>query len=52
MKSTTVDFNGLLKNLPWKQSRGSLLRLQVRLYKTSKAYYIAQVESLQNLCKV
>jgi retron-type reverse transcriptase len=49
MKPTKVDFNELWKNLPWKQFRRNLFRLQVRLYKASRANDISRVRNLQKL---
>jgi group II intron reverse transcriptase/maturase len=44
-----VNFSELWKNLPWKQFRRSLFRLQVRLYKAKRANDISRVRNLQKL---
>ena len=44
-----VNKSELWKNLPWKQFRRSLFRLQVRLYKASRANDIKRVRNLQKL---
>jgi group II intron reverse transcriptase/maturase len=45
----TVKYNELWNKLPWKKFRRNLFRLQVRLYKASRANDIKRVRNLQKL---
>ncbi len=49
MKPSKVEYNELWKKLPWKKFRRNLFRLQVRLYKASRANDISRVRNLQKL---
>ena len=49
MKPSKVEYNELWKKLPWKKFRRNLFRLQVRLYKASRANDVSRVRNLQKL---
>lgn len=49
MKPTKVNFNELWRKLPWKKFQRNLFRLQIRLYKASRANDISRVRNLQKL---